>query len=173
MGMISQRSAIQLALINRIKAIELSDNLEAFNKLPLLNARGKSIRIYPTSFLTKSVIEKENIIGCLYRFKKNKLIFIGFQQFIYKLLISQNFMEIMNYKFFSSTEIRTITCRIKKSDIRYLQISEQLLKEYMHSDKELIEFKVENQFYYSKSGRVFGIIDLNEIMNKDEQLSFL
>jgi hypothetical protein len=171
LGIISQRSAIQLALINRIKAIELSDNLEAFNKLPLMNARGKSIRLYSTSFLTKSVIERENIIGCLYPFKKDKLIFIGFHTYIYRLLVSQNFTEIINYKFFNGTEIRTITCRIKKSDIRYLQISEQLLKEYMHSDKELIEFKVENQFYYSNSGRVFGIIDLNETMNKNEQLS--
>lgn len=159
--LIFQRTSIQLALINRIKIIEISDNYEIFNGLPLLNANGEKIEIYHGSFSSKSIIEEDGIIGRLVFLERDKLMFIGFEKNLFDILISQDFHKVTKYAFYSEVKKAVITCRIKMSEAINSNILENIINKCKIINKNIVEFKIENKFYYSRSGRVFGIIDLS------------
>ena len=151
-------STILNILINRIKEIKILENYKCLNGIYLLNRNGDKIKIHHNSFAKKSVIGDNNIIGKVYPLNQTGLFFMGFPQEIYNILISQDFNQILKFKNSSKIEKKEVFCRINKSDLNNYNIPPNIMnikKEY----ETYIEFYLTGEMNFTKSGRVFGILN--------------
>lgn len=158
---ITPNSSVLLALINRINVLKIVRNFSELDGIHFLNRNGSTMEAYPNSFSQKSFIERINIVGRLYHLKDAYFLFVGFPTYIYDLLISQKFEHINRFKYFNGTITEVLTCRINKEEIKLLNLSEEKLKRFRKVNDNILELKVEGEFYFNESGRVFSIIDLS------------
>lgn len=159
---ISPNSSILAILRNRIETLKLLKDYTELDGLSLINATERKLQLNPSIFYQKSIIERSNIIGKVYSLSKNKLLFLGFPEEVFNLLINQSFSKIVNYKQLDTmTVVETITCRIPKRGFLYYQLKQSPLNEWDKSNKSIFQFDIRALVHYTPSGKVFSIINLD------------
>lgn len=157
----SPNSMLLSILINRIRVIEFLKDYKELSGLSLVNRNGDEMELHSNSFANKSVIEHNKIIGKVYPFNRASIFFMGFPQEIYENLISQDFNQILKYKYSSKIEKNTVTCRINKNYIEKYNIPSNLIFKKENYD-DYIEFDLAAELNFTESGRVFGVLNFED-----------
>lgn len=171
MSLISPNSTLTTVLKNRIRDLVAVDNFEDLDLLFLVNRYGEKTLMYPTFFTSRSGIRRINVVGRLFPLPDDKVLFVGTVPEIYDLVINQNFNDILSYKSVSHTASHRLTCVVRRSErelyshILRSPVGPMLQRRQRYSresDTPIIEFKLQGDFQFSSSGRVFGVLPLLE-----------
>lgn len=166
---ISSRSRIIPLLANRINVLYKLDNFQSLSGASLVSSLEKGDVIKPGMFNNRAIIRGKSyknsydnyidVIGRIYTdLSINGFIFSGVKLDIYEMLIEQNHERIINFEkpFYRSNEMALL--RIKRGDYTF-SLYEEFIKEFGRKrNDDYYEIELEGDFYYSKSGRVYGFI---------------
>lgn len=155
--LVSQRSYISLLLANRIKILEISEKIDKYDKIPLINSRFEKIEISQAFIEGRTSIKSQSIVGVIYFGENEDIYFIGIHKSILEMLITQNFNSIINYKDVNpTTNFQTINCKIRKSKISekaYLRLREKLNNT---TDQDNLSFDCKFETQTNSAGITFG-----------------
>ena len=165
------QSTVTKLLINRIRDIDKSENINELSKNEFVNARGDSLIIAPNMFNRKSVIKSrffqnvygnnDEVFGDIIPYENRKInfkgvFFLGLMRDALEMVIEQDFERIFRFKKEFATAKKNLICRISNKRFREeFKLPEKIVYE---SKKDLIEFELEGWFIYNNTGIVYGLI---------------
>lgn len=169
---ISSRSRIISLLANRIKVLYELDNYQLLSGVSLLSSLEEGDIIKPGMFNNRAVIKNKryqnnydnyiDVIGNIYTdMNINGFVFSGVKLDIYEMVIKQDHERIVNFEKPRYQTSETVLLRIRKGDYIF-SLYEGVIKESgRRRSDDYYEIELEGEFYYTKSGRVYGFIPIN------------
>lgn len=153
-----------LILINRIKIIEAAGrNYLDFNEIPFLNGQGNELQIQSHGITPgrNAKIEDEDfpVVGRGFFLDGRTLVFLGFLESVGNLILSQDFEQLLKPNFKSKQDEKVLTVRIEIDNEELVNMVKQAVFADFIRTEEYIMVKMKGKFYYTNTGRVFGIID--------------
>jgi len=159
MSIISNRSYLTIALKNRMKALELIDNMNLLNHIVLTNANDKVLKI-DENFLKSRCYIGDSKVGRLSTLGPNKAVFIGLDVEIYNLIAIQDFTSITKFKTESFIKRTRIDLKVSKQKAERDSFIRNLKFEYRKTRDNLFHFIVEDALVYQNSaGFLYSIIN--------------
>jgi len=150
---IISKAPFLIALINRIKAIQDSSDYNIFDGKPLINIDNKPFTMPPSLQISKSVVDKNVAFGEIIPMGNRKFYYYGFLFDVISVLTEQRFSNILDFR--SDDELlpeSIIDARIRRSEARFLDIEERLLR----NRREYFKITMLGKLFVTKSGKVLG-----------------
>ncbi|RAJ11715.1 hypothetical protein LV92_02647 [Arenibacter echinorum] len=161
---ISDKSLLTISLLNRIKVIEILNDVDEVDNIILRNTNNDLIKI-GDSFIDSHSHIKRNIIGNVIPISNNHLLFIGFPKKIFKMLSVQFQSEILNYKVNPETYKDTIVCSMSINKAIELSFFSDYYEQLNRKPIGNFKFNVINsKITQASSGLNYSIIESKNII---------
>jgi len=147
------RAHFLISLVNRIQAIQVSEDYDSFDNQPLLNIDNEPfINITPSLKISKSVVEDGLAFGEIISLGNNNYYYYGFLFSIIDILINQGFSNILAFR--NNIELpreSNILVHIRRSEAESFGISESEFE-----GRQYFEMRMRGQLSITASGKVIG-----------------
>jgi hypothetical protein len=149
------KSHLVMALMNRIRILELANDYKEFDRIPLVDVYGKPLETPPASIYTKTLIGEE-IAGNVFPISKQEFFYSAFDLEVYSVLAKQDFEIIRTYKskFAGMSQQQLIAARVDIDDLKRYGVSPSLYRQIRRTREGIVALF--GKIYVTKSGRVIG-----------------
>lgn len=153
------KSHLVMALMNRIRVLELADDYTEFDRIPLVDVYGETLETPPTSIYSKTMIDEE-IAGNVFPISRREFFYSAFDLEVYNVLVKQDFEMIRNYESKLARIVqqqRTIKARVEVDDLKRYDLSPSLYRQIPHTKQVIMELT--GKIFATRSGRVVGFLN--------------
>lgn len=153
------KSHLVMALINRIRILELANDYTEFDGIPLVDVYGETLETPPPSIYSKTVID-EKISGNIFPISKREFFYSAFDLEVYRILAKQDFEMIRNYESKLAEmfqQQRSIKARVDIDDLKRYGLSPNLYRRIPHTREVIMELT--GKIHITRSGRVVGFFN--------------
>ncbi|WP_243349454.1 hypothetical protein [Parabacteroides sp. FAFU027] len=154
---ITERSHLTIALADRIKAIENTNDYMHLNKVPLVNGGFNKIELSESFVNFKAYNLEKEILGNTYSYDSH-IFFLGISKDIVDIIISQDFNRILEIKTVPFTQSLILDCKKSKNEWRKSDMKDSLNITLSSNlkDTQYIHFKMKTDILQSTSGLCIG-----------------
>lgn len=141
------------ALADRLQILEKLDieEIERLNNLALIKLNGEPFE-YPISYqYHKTIVLEYDSFADVMKIGKNQYLLYGFRDQIVDILIKQNYQNILQLKFNSSSKNTTVVAKLPKRAI-------EKGTSFQETDYGYFEQKLFGKVYATSAGRIYGIL---------------
>lgn len=166
---LSPRSQLASALKSRVEALIAVQDVFSLDTASLKRGNGDVFSVKTRSqagqhnpwLSSKSRVADEPVGGQVFQVSPTLVLFIGLQEELLVMAITQDLKTISQYRFDSGVAREVVACQVSLG--RYKK--EFQLPEYIESVESngYVAFELEGNLFYSSSGLVFGLLPLTEI----------